>query len=93
LKIFIIPFQDPETNTSILFKQLIIRGFFCDQWLDEWPEAHSTMNKYIQDGDLKVKETVYNGIENMRRAFINIFKGDNYGKTVIKAINEQTNYP
>ena len=44
-------------------------------------------------GKLKTKETVFVGIEKMRDAFYSIFSGDGIGKQVIKAINEQTNYP
>ena len=36
-------------------------------------------------GKLKVRETVYEGIENMRTAFFGLFKGDNTGKAIIKA--------
>ena len=44
-------------------------------------------------GGLKVKEQLYTGIENMRDAFIGLFKGENTGKAIIKATNSHTNYP
>ena len=47
----------------------------------------------LNKGKLKTKETVFVGIEKMRGAFYSIFSGDGIGKQVIKAVNEQTNYP
>jgi NADPH-dependent curcumin reductase CurA len=51
----------------------------------EWPQAFDEMNQYIKCGKLKVKETVYDGFENMRDAFYGLFKGENIGKAIVKA--------
>jgi prostaglandin reductase 1 len=36
-------------------------------------------------GNLKVKETVTEGFDNMATAFLDLFKGGNTGKAIIKA--------
>lgn len=40
-----------------------------------------------------MREQVYTGIESMRDAFYGLFKGENIGKAVVKAVNKTTNYP
>ena len=52
---------------------------------NEWPKAFDEMNRYLKDGRLKVQETNYEGLKNMPKAFIGLFKGENTGKAIIKA--------
>ena len=33
------------------------------------------------------------GVDKMLEAFVGLFEGDNIGKSVVKSINERTNYP
>lgn len=73
--------------------ELRVIGFFIFAHDDEMPGAYSELNKLIQQGKVKVKETVYVGIEKMFDAFSGLFLGDNIGKAVVKAVNERTNYP
>jgi len=41
-------------------------------------------SKYFKDGKLKIKETILEGFENLPKAFMGLFKGDNIGKMVVK---------
>jgi len=47
----------------------------------------------IIKGKLKVKENVFEGFESMKDAFIGLFKGENFGKAIIKCKNKCTNVP
>jgi NADPH-dependent curcumin reductase CurA len=42
------------------------------------------MGKWIAEGKIKWKETVVNGIENAPKAFIGLFKDENFGKMIVK---------
>ncbi|CAF1082572.1 unnamed protein product [Brachionus calyciflorus] len=75
----------PNTNYSILSKELRIQGIIVHTFAKDWPKAFTEMNQYIQEGKLKVKETTYEGFENMRSAFYGLFKGENTGKAIVKA--------
>jgi NADPH-dependent curcumin reductase CurA len=46
----------------------------------------------FEKGQLKTKCTTYDGIEHMLKAFEGLFKGENLGKCLVKAINEQTHW-
>ena len=77
----------------ILFNELTIMGFSPLNHADEWASAYHNLNKLIQSGHLKAKETIYFGIEKMLEAFVGLHEGNSIGKTMVKAINERTNYP
>ena len=38
----------------------------------------------VEDGSLSYRETIVEGIENAPRAFIGLFKGENFGKLIVK---------
>lgn len=42
------------------------------------------MTGWIHEGKVTWKETVEQGIENAPTAFLKLFKGENFGKTLVK---------
>jgi len=38
----------------------------------------------VSEGKIKYRETVVEGLENAPRAFVGLFKGENFGKLVVK---------
>lgn len=70
---------------SIIFKQLKVEGFIVHRWLDRWNEGITQLKKWIDDDKLKYFETVTEGFENMPTAFIDMLRGKNTGKAVVKA--------
>ncbi|MFY9798830.1 MAG: hypothetical protein WAJ93_24345 [Candidatus Nitrosopolaris sp.] len=41
-------------------------------------------SKWVKEGKIKWKETVFEGLENSSKAFIALFNGENFGKTLVK---------
>jgi len=39
---------------------------------------------FVKEGKLKVQETVVDGFENIPKAFVGLFSGDNQGKMLVK---------
>lgn len=82
--------QEPAKETSIwpmiLFKRLTIRGIIVNQDYTptQWKEAFAFMGQWIKEGKMKYKETVTQGFENMPKAFLGLFTGDNIGKAIVK---------
>lgn len=48
------------------------------------------IGKWIKDGKIKWKVTVMDGIENTPIAFLKLFKGENFGKMLVKIGNDST---
>lgn len=69
---------------AILQKQLRVEGFLVHRWNDRWMEGVSQLLQWVKDGKIKYKETVTEGFENMPKAFIDMLKGGNTGKAVVK---------
>jgi len=42
------------------------------------------MSKWISEDKIKLKESVFRGLENAPKAFVNIFKRDTMGRTLIR---------
>ena len=42
------------------------------------------MNHWIETGQIKVKESIIEGLENAPQAFMNLFTGKNLGKLLVK---------
>lgn len=61
-----------------------MEGFNVIRWRNEWNKAAEENLKMIQDGRLKYFETVTQGFENTPQAFMNMFRGENFGKAVVK---------
>lgn len=78
----------PPSGPSNLFyaisKQLTLRGFIISEHFDILPQFFADMGKWISEGKIKWKETILEGIENAPKAFIGLFKGENFGKMLVR---------
>jgi NADPH-dependent curcumin reductase CurA len=77
-----------ETGPGNLFlaitKRLTMRGFIVSDHDARRGQFYSDMGKWIQEGRIKWRETILQGIENAPRAFIGLFSGQNLGKMLVK---------
>ncbi|KAJ3647789.1 hypothetical protein Zmor_019658 [Zophobas morio] len=79
---------EPAKATTIqrflVGKQLKMEGFIVRRWTERWGEGILQNKQWIQEGKLKYSETVTEGFENMFQAFVDMLKGGNIGKAVVK---------
>lgn len=68
----------------IISKELKLEGFIVGRWLDRWMEGILQNLKWIKEGKIKYKETITEGFENMFEAFVDMLKGGNTGKAIVK---------
>ena len=61
-----------------------MKGFLVGDYNDKMPQFYTDMGKWIAEGKIKWKETITEGIENAPGAFIGLFKGENFGKMIVK---------
>ncbi len=69
---------------QFLFKRIKLQGFICSDSMELWPEALEQLADLVEDGGLKYRESIVEGIENAPKAFIGLFKGENLGKLIVK---------
>jgi NADPH-dependent curcumin reductase CurA len=77
----------PPGARNIMFavgKSIRLEGFNVFPHLDLMQEFRKQMSAWIHEGKVTWKETVEQGIENAPLAFIKLFKGENFGKMLVK---------
>ncbi|CAH2037150.1 unnamed protein product, partial [Iphiclides podalirius] len=69
---------------SMVSNQLKIQGFLIWEWFSRWPEAFSQLIQWIKSGELKAREHVTDGFDNIFDAFNGMLAGENTGKAIVK---------
>lgn len=70
----------------ILISRLLIQGFIVSEHLEIWPEALKELQSLAEQGHLKFRESIAQGLEAAPEAFIGLLKGHNFGKQLVKLI-------
>jgi NADPH-dependent curcumin reductase CurA len=74
---------------TILIKRLKMQGFIIfDDYGPRFGEFSQQMNRWVQDGRVKFREDVVDGLENAPSAFIGMLEGENFGKLVVRVSQE-----
>jgi NADPH-dependent curcumin reductase CurA len=84
------PVPGPTRLPYVISKMLTMRGFIVMDHFDKLGAFIADMDKWIAEGKIKWKETIVAGIENAPEAFIGLFKGENFGKMIVKVGSEPT---
>lgn len=74
----------PRLFPQLLVKSSLAKGFIVDEYKKRFPEAHSQIKKWIEEGKLKYQESIMQGLENAPKAFLALFSGENHGKQLVK---------
>jgi NADPH-dependent curcumin reductase len=69
---------------SVLVNRIRMQGMIVFDWHQRYPEARSELAAMLQQGKLKCRESVAEGIESAPQAFIRLLKGGNFGKQLVK---------
>jgi NADPH-dependent curcumin reductase CurA len=72
-------------------KRLRLQGFIFSDHYNLLNEFYTSMSKWINEGRIKWKETVYEALENAPKALIGLFKGENIGRTLVKINTHKLN--
>lgn len=79
-------FPPPGPRNMMLFvsKRLTMKGFIVLDWMSSMPQFLIEVGGYWSAGKIKLKETVVEGIENAPQALLDMLRGGNVGKMVVK---------
>ena len=68
----------------IIAARIMLKGFIYTDYLSEMPAFYGEMGGWVASGQVKSRETVREGIEAMPEAFLDLFRGGNTGKMLVK---------
>ncbi len=78
----------PSNYLSLLVTRSTMQGMVVMDYTKKFGEAAKQMGIWMQEGRLKSKEDIYNGIEKFHETYNRLFSGEKKGKLVLKVIEE-----
>jgi NADPH-dependent curcumin reductase CurA len=79
------PDRTGSVMSRLLVKRVKMQGFIVfDDYGHRYNEFSDAMSNWLQQGQIKYKEHLVQGIENSAEAFIGLLKGENFGKLVVQ---------
>ena len=74
----------PSNLGLVITKRLTLRGFIVSDHQHRMPDMIADVSGWLRDGKLSHAETVVEGLENAPDAFINLLRGANTGKMIVR---------
>ena len=78
------PAPGPSNMFEVVTKELSIQGFMTHFRHERYDEAREQLSAWLRDGRLVSPEHRLQGIEQVARAYADLFGGRNFGKTVVE---------
>jgi len=82
------PNQVPLLMRAILSHRLTVRGFISSDFADQQETFFNDMSRWIREQRIKYREDVVEGLENAPLAFQKLFRGENFGKLLVRVAKE-----
>src|SRR5229473_126588 len=82
------PDRTPQLFRQVLTKRLTIRGFIVRDFADQAEAFGRDVSAWLQQGKIKYKEDVVEGLENAPQAFLGLLQGKNFGKLLIRVVRQ-----
>ena len=83
------PPPGPRNMSQLVASRLTLRGFLVGDHTDLRPEFLETVTGWIASGDLVVRETVRHGLDDAVPAFLDLLRGGNTGKMIVRLADEE----
>ncbi len=74
----------PRPQPLLVTRSAIMQGFIVSDYGTRFDEGIKTLAKWLKDGKLTYKQTVTQGFDNLPKAFLGLFKGENIGKYLVE---------
>ena len=73
----------PNNLFELITKELSVEGFMTHFRHERYDEAREQLSQWLREGVIKSPEHRLEGIENVGKAFADLFAGENFGKTIV----------
>ncbi len=74
----------PRIERILITQSVLMQGFTVFNYIEKFPEAITQLTQWLNNGQLKHKETIIKGFENTPQAFLDLFEGKNNGKMIVE---------
>jgi NADPH-dependent curcumin reductase CurA len=80
--------RGPNNYLSLLINSARMEGFIVFNYAQRYGEGIQALAGWLAEGKLKAREDIVEGLENFPEAFVKLFRGENFGKLLIKVAEE-----
>ncbi len=80
--------QGPKNYLSLLVNRATLQGFIVFDFAQHYGEAAAQMAGWLLGGKLKSREDIVDGLQTFPETFLKLFRGENFGKLLIKVADE-----
>jgi NADPH:quinone reductase len=74
----------PRVQTQLLIKSAMMQGFIVSNYSAHFKEGATQLAQWVAEGKIKYTENIVEGFENIPKAFLGLFSGENLGKQLVK---------
>jgi NADPH-dependent curcumin reductase CurA len=76
--------QTPLNLGPLLANRVTLRGFIISDHPDAFPPFITEVAPLVQAGQVRYREDIVDGLENAPTAFLRLFRGENFGKLIVR---------
>lgn len=69
---------------ALLMNRVTLQGFIISDHLDVWPKALAELEELVARGELRLYETIAEGLQSAPAAFLGMLEGKNLGKQLVR---------
>ncbi|MBC6439816.1 MAG: NADP-dependent oxidoreductase [Rhodospirillales bacterium] len=80
----------PRNLRHVLVKRATMRGLLVFDWQARYHEGLARLTRWVQDGRIKYREDIVEGLENAPAAFAGLMEGKNFGKQLVRIGDDPT---
>ena len=74
----------PVNYFNLVLQRARMEGFIVIDYVSRFPEGIQQLAEWYAEGRLVQKEDVQEGLENAPRTLMRLFRGENFGKQLLK---------
>jgi NADPH-dependent curcumin reductase len=80
--------RGPKNYLSLLINSARMEGFIVFNYAQRYGEGIQALAGWLAEGKVKAKEDIVEGLENFPETFVKLFRGENFGKLLLKVAEE-----
>ena len=74
----------PRFLSALIIARAKVQGFLISDYFARFGPALAEMSQWVKSGQIKYREDIVDGFENLPKAFIGLLQGENIGKRLVK---------